>query len=345
MRIPSCFFIHQKVQFARGFLFLTIFNFLISLGICEDGQDFEIFKKIYGLLLNRDKMIQTAVIEHETTITDYRDDSVSVRLEEGVEKYKLNRAYCCRRFFQYKGGGEKPKEPRLVLAYYWNGISMFTWDKSSNNVMITGPNELNIGFPSSCFCSISFILPLFCFQMEYTGSDSLATCNDLEFLQRNQKDFSVRGLIYTENDFKSGFCNLQKIGDHIWRLTVQDLKKKKLFSITEFDERSGGFPVKLEAYNTGIKGVKKEGLLMWRLEATDLREMVPGIYLPYHVKRTFYSEEGEPQKIVRVNEIKIKKIELNIKIDDFEFMPKFPKGTRVIDKQKGTMYTVKEDQK
>jgi hypothetical protein len=77
----------------------------------------------------------------------------------------------------------------------------------------------------------------------------------------------------------------------------------------------------------------KDGRLGMRWINTDLREVEPGLWLPFHCRQEHYADDAPPDwkdKPVMIEEVRVSKIEVNKVADDlFDMTPK--KGDRIED--------------
>ncbi|MBI4026616.1 MAG: hypothetical protein HY360_16650 [Verrucomicrobia bacterium] len=341
MNMTSHSFRPQKRIRYQGFILLVALAAFPSLGMCQADQGLEMFKQITGVLLNREQVIQTAVLECESTVIINEKGAPFISFTKGLEKYKLNRAYSKSREFHHREGKESPVKPNWSLEKYWNGASSFLWNMKENRATIKGSKDVRIASIDSFFYEISFIVPRVSFRMEFTDPyDQGATPYFIQLTKR----LPIMDPAYTKG-FNEGELTLKNIGNSIWRFAAQERIFKKPTYISEFDEKHGFSPIKDEVYENRIEGDKTVSRLCSEWMATDLHEVIPGIYFPYHVKLTSYSCEEDKQRVTSSTEINVKRLEVNVKIDDSEFTPKFPEGTEISDQQKGVAYTVEEDQK
>ncbi len=321
---------------------------LAPIGANGENTDLQKLQSIVKLLLGREDMIQTAVLEYErTSALPGREHP---QFEKGVEKYKSNKAYTY--MCVYDSPDVENRKPAWVRTTCWNGASSFNCNLKSKMALIGSEREPGVVPGYSRFYKTSFIHPHHSFRIECTDPTLLLSVNDIWILRKDSNACSIPGIFYNDKSFSEGRCVLEKKGDNILRFTQYNPETKTAYQIVEFDIKSNYFPVRVVTYlcpaanadGSKISNAKKDGLPPYvEITMNDLREVVPGIYFAFNVKRTAYASEKNHQSVQSVEEIKIKKIELNGRIDDAEFTPQFSKGTQVIDKQKGTMYTVKEN--
>ena len=307
----------------------------------EERDDLSLLQDIFKLLNNRQQVIQTASLEYDSTVIIGKKGLKT--LSHGVEKYKRNRSL--NEVLEYEGMDFSSAIITKFYGRYWDGKSSYKASRDSNAdpefVTIGNMKERAIVPYRPIFLRASLVQPCHCFAIEYADPLLRMIQGDVWFL-RVDKNTSAPGPRYSKESFKNGICEFKKIKDDILQFTDYNFITKAPHQIVEFNTKANYFPVRIVTFITHQEGSTLP--LYSEIVASDLRELVPGNYFAHQFTEACYADKT-PNSVISKEEVKIIKFEINGKIDDAEFTPKFPAGTKVIDKQKGIEYTVEEDQK